>query len=76
MMLKNYNMHKKEGCKQECTEKCGQSFLSEIEIKKHLENECANIIICCIGCGYKDKRGLVNLHQLNCKKVFEKNRNY
>lgn len=37
------------------------------EINRIIKKECPNVIIKCIGCDLKDKRGLIELHESTCK---------
>ena len=68
MLLKNFEIHLKEGCKKDCTQNCGKRLVSEEEIKNHIETDCINTVISCIGChNFKDSRGLVLTHQELCE---------
>ena len=69
MMLKDFDSHLKEGCKKECTQKCGQLFSSEEEMKKHIKEECFQTVTKCIACSYSSKRGEVNIHQEICEEM-------
>ena len=70
MMLQDFDSHLKSGCKEECPNKCGESFDSPIELQTHLKKECINSIIFCIGCKqYTDQRGMVEIHQQTCEQA-------
>ena len=67
MLLKDFDEHQKKGCKKECIQQCGERFNFDKEMKRHIDEECTNTIISCIGCKSKDKRGLIMIHQLICE---------
>ena len=70
MDLKQLEAHLEKGCNIECTQKCGKKFSSKEEIENHLKIDCINTIIGCtgyIGCKYKDKRGIVLIHEQICE---------
>ena len=69
MMLKDFDSHLKEGCKKECSQKCGQLFSTEEEMRKHIKEECFQTVTKCIGCSYSSKRGEVNIHQEICEEL-------
>ena len=69
MMLKDFDSHLKEGCKKECTQKCGQLFSTEEEMKKHIKEKCFQTVTKCLGCSYSSKRGEVNIHQEICEEM-------
>ena len=69
MMLKDFDSHLEEGCKKECSQKCGQLFSTEEEMEKHIKEECIETVIKCIACSYANKRGEVNIHQEICEEM-------
>ena len=68
-MLKDIDSHLKEGRKKECSQKCGQLFSTEEEMKTHIKEECFQTVTKCIGCSYSSKRGEVNIHQEICEEM-------
>ena len=66
MMLRDYKDHKKIGCKKNCPQNCDSKLLEE-EMEEHIKMHCTNTITSCIGCDKKEKRGLIELHQLECR---------
>ena len=73
MMLEKFDFHLKEGCKFGCPQKCDSFFSSQQEIENHLKEECINSQIECFACDHKDLRGMINIHQLICKKALKFN---
>jgi chromosome segregation ATPase len=63
------DQHKQEGCRKECSQKCGKFFLKKEEIKKHLKEECLNTKIKCVACEFGGRRGEVLVHQEICEKA-------
>ena len=69
MMLGDLDYHFKKECKKLCTQNCGEKFSTDEEMNLHIKEACINSIIRCMGfinCKYKDKRGLIVLHQYTC----------
>ena len=58
--------HNQKSCQRNCPNECNIKML-ENQIESHLKNDCINSIIECLGCFDKDKRGLINIHQQDCK---------
>ena len=66
--LKDLDAHLQESCWIKCIQKCGENYKPKDQ-KTHLDLDCINTIISCIGCGKKDPRGLIGIHQEDCIKA-------
>jgi hypothetical protein len=70
--LKDFASHLESGCKIDCPQKCDSKLL-EKDLQKHLNEECKNSIVGCVGsflgCKEKDKRGLMKIHETDCKEA-------
>jgi hypothetical protein len=62
LMFGELKEHNQKECQRKCPNDCGKIFL-ESELENHLNTDCCNSIVECIGCFEVDKRGLINLHQ-------------
>ena len=70
MILEELNAHK---CKLGCPQKCDSLFSSQQEIELHLKKECVNSEVECFACEEKDSRGMIEIHQMDCKKALKFN---
>ena len=70
MLLDNFESHKRGECKMQCTQKCGIKLL-EVEIEQHIENECLNTVISCLGCNKRDSRGAIKIHEELCESAIK-----
>jgi hypothetical protein len=72
MELKDFESHLESGCKIDCPQKCDSKLL-EKDLQKHLNEECENPIVGCVGsflgCKEKIKRGLMKIHEMDCKEA-------
>ena len=70
MKLGEYKTHFEDECQVDCPQKCASKIKIK-EMERHIQNECTNTMIKCygseFGCDFSETRGVILLHQQNCK---------